>query len=297
MTAKALQGAGQRRRILWRPTEKGKLAARRGRKARGLEHEIARPPANAWRPLCSLTRPASYLSGWCAACRCLSRAPSSPASALAGLSSWLAVASAQAATVATCPSSAVSQPFLKWGDSNFYSLVAGGDFEHSPSEWVLSGGAQRAAGSEPYAVTGTLGAWSAALPPGASAQSPFTCVEPNERTFRFFARSEGTAATVLVQVVLQTPKGNVTSAGTKLTLKNSWEPSVILHTGAAVGELQQRRTRSPGVPLQLGQRDLAHRRRAHRPAHAALTPPSSRGGPRRGWARSGRRSTPTSARS
>ena len=152
---------------------------------------------------------------------------------LGGLASWLPVASAQAATVATCPSSAVSQPFLKWGDSNFYSLVAGGDFEHSPSEWVLSGGAQRAAGSEPYAVTGTLGAWSAALPPGASAQSPFTCVEPNERTFRFFARSEGTAATVLVQVVFQTPKGNVTSAGTKLTLKKSWEPSVILHTGAA----------------------------------------------------------------
>jgi hypothetical protein len=150
------------------------------------------------------------------------------------LSSWLAVASAQAASTATCPSVPLSQPFLKWGDEGFYTLVPGGHFEKSPSEWTLSGGANLAAGGEPYGVTGTVGAYSLALPAGASAQSPFVCVEPSDRTYRFFTRSEGTEASVLVQVVYETSKGNVASAGKTLALKGSWEPSAILHTGAAL---------------------------------------------------------------
>jgi hypothetical protein len=153
---------------------------------------------------------------------------------LAGLASGLPVASAQAASTATCPSSALSQPFLKWGDSNYYSLVAGGDFEGSLSGWNLSGGAQRVAGSEPYAATGALGASSLSLPVGASAQSPFTCVGSNERTFRFFARSEGTEATVRASVVNETSLGNIAVPVGKVVLKSSWEPSPILHTGAAL---------------------------------------------------------------
>src|SRR5271165_7594363 len=121
------------------------------------------------------------------------------ASTLAGLTfaavaSGLPVASAQAAGAPRCESQTLSQPFLKWGDSNYYSLVAGGDFESASSAWTLSGGAKRVAGSEPYDATGRLGGFSLALPPGAAAQSPFTCVEPNDRTFRLFARSEGKAA-------------------------------------------------------------------------------------------------------
>jgi len=161
---------------------------------------------------------------------------------LTGLWCGLPVASAQAESVplaqaesaATCPSAKLSQPFMKWGDEGSYMLAPGGHFESSPSTWTLSGGAKLAAGGEPYAVTGSLGAWSLALSAGASAQSPFTCVEPSDRTFRFFARSEGTEATVLVQVVYETSKGSVASTGTKLALKRSWEPSPILHTGAAV---------------------------------------------------------------
>jgi hypothetical protein len=138
------------------------------------------------------------------------------------------------ASTATCPSSTLSQPFLKWGDENFYTLIPGGHFEQAPSEWTFSGGARLAAGGEPYGVTGAVGAFSLALPAGASAQSPFICVEPSDRTFRFFARSEGTAATVLVQVVYETSKGSMASAGKLLALSSSWEPSPILHTGAAL---------------------------------------------------------------
>ena len=74
-----------------------------------------------------------------------------------------------------CTPPAVSQPFAPWGDSASYALVPGGDFESG--SWTLQGGAQRVAGSEPYAATGTLGSWSLSLPAGSSAESPQTCVD------------------------------------------------------------------------------------------------------------------------
>jgi hypothetical protein len=156
---------------------------------------------------------------------------------LAAFSIGLPAASAQAASVAKCESPTLSQPFLKWGDSNSYSLVAGGDFETSPSGWTLSRGVQRVAGSEPYAATGSLGAWSLALPAGSSAQSPFTCVEPNDRTFRLFARSEGAAATVLVSVVYETVLGNITVPVGLASLTSSWQPTAAFQTGVMIGAL------------------------------------------------------------
>ena len=142
------------------------------------------------------------------------------------------VAAAQSASSATCPTPVVSQPFLKWGDSYSYALVPGGDFESTPSEWTLSGGAQRSAGNESYAATGTLGAWSLALPAGASAQSPFMCVGTTEQTFRLFARGEGFAAVLLPQVVYKTPFGNIAVPVSVIVPKRRWEPTAILETGA-----------------------------------------------------------------
>lgn len=166
--------------------------------------------------------------------------PRRAALALAGVLGGLTLAvsgvsagSAQASS-ASCPNYPLSQPFLKWGDANSYTLVAGGDFENSPTGWTLSGGAQRSSGSEPYAATGKLGGWSLSLPAGASAQSPFTCVGSNDRTFRFFTRSEGTSATLVAQVVYQTLLGNIAVPVGTLVIGNSWQPSPILHTGAAL---------------------------------------------------------------
>jgi hypothetical protein len=172
-------------------------------------------------------------------CRTPRRISRSLASTLAvltitALASGLPTASAQAASTATCPTATLSTPFLRWGDANFYTLVAGGDFEGSLSGWTLSGGAQRVAGSESYAVTGVLGGSSLALPVGASAQSPFTCVGSNERTFRSFARREGTAATIRASVVYETPLGNVAVPVGSFAPNSSWEPSPIFHTGAAL---------------------------------------------------------------
>jgi hypothetical protein len=174
---------------------------------------------------------------------------------VAGLASWLPIASAQAAPEATCPSTTPSQPFLEWGDSNHYAVIPGGDFELSPSLWTFSQGAQRACGSEPYAVTGELGAWSLALPAGASAQSPFFSLTPSvEKSFRLFARSEGTDASVVAQVVYKTSTGTKVTPGWKLALTGSWLPSSSLTVmpppgGASTVEAALRVTSKSGTAL------------------------------------------------
>ncbi|HEY5045736.1 MAG TPA: hypothetical protein VII53_07750 [Solirubrobacteraceae bacterium] len=147
----------------------------------------------------------------------------------------LPAAAAQGAPVAsTCPAVTLSQPFLKWGDSSSYQLVAGGSFEGSLVGWTLSGGAQKVAGSEPYGATGTVGSYSLGLPAGASAQSPFTCVEASYKTFRFFARNTGAASKVLVHVTYQTPIGLVSIPVGTVTLTNGWQPTPAMPTGAEV---------------------------------------------------------------
>jgi hypothetical protein len=146
----------------------------------------------------------------------------------------LPAAPAQAASAGTCPSSALSQPFLRWGDSSSYQLVAGGDFEGTLSGWTLSNGALKASGSEPYGATGKVGAWSLALPYGASAQSPFTCVDSRFKTFRFFARNTGAVSKVLVHVTYQTPIGLVSVPVGTVTLTNGWQPTPAMPTGASL---------------------------------------------------------------
>jgi hypothetical protein len=153
---------------------------------------------------------------------------------VAGPSVVAPVASAAAVAPATCPSTTLSQPFLPWSDSNYYSLVSGGDFESASTGWTLSGGATRVAGSETYAVSGKLGAYSLALPAGASAQSPLTCVGVADRTFRFFAKGESSSATLVAQVVFQTLIGPIALPVGVLAPSGVWAPTQAFHTGAAI---------------------------------------------------------------
>jgi hypothetical protein len=148
----------------------------------------------------------------------------------------LSAAPAQAALISTgaCSDAAISQPFAQWGDTSSYELVAGGDFEGSLAGWTLAGGAQRVAGSEPYGATGSVGSYSLGLPAGASAQSPFTCVDAAYPTFRFFARNDGLASTVLVQVVYRTLLGEVALPIGAVALSGEWQPTLPMLTGSIV---------------------------------------------------------------
>jgi len=143
---------------------------------------------------------------------------------------------AQAALINTdaCSEAALSQPFAQWGDDSSYELVAGGDFEGSLAGWSLSGGAQRVAGSEPYGATGAVGAYSLELPQGASAESPFTCVDAAYPTFRFFARNSGLLSTVVVQVVYKTPLGTLALPLGAAALSAAWQPTLPMLTGSVV---------------------------------------------------------------
>ena len=124
-----------------------------------------------------------------------------------------------------CSPATVSQPFAPWGDSASYALVPGGDFESS--SWTLAGGAQRVAGSEPYAATGTLGSWSLSLPAGSSAQSPQTCVDATYPTTRFFIFGSGVLEISVVDGGLAIPAGVAIAPG-------GWQPTPVMLTESPV---------------------------------------------------------------
>ncbi len=146
------------------------------------------------------------------------------------------VTSADAALITTtaCNGATLSQPFSSWGDSSTYELLPGGDFESASSGWALSAHAQRVPGSEPFTATGSAGAYSLSLATGATAQSPFTCVDAAYPTFRFFARNEGPLATVLVQVVYKTALGPLALPLGTVALSREWRPTLPMLTGSVV---------------------------------------------------------------
>jgi hypothetical protein len=148
-----------------------------------------------------------------------------------------AAADAALINTGTCPATNLSHPFAAWGDSSSYEAVPGGSFEGSLAGWSLSGGAARASGSEPYAVTGTAGQSSLLLPAGASAQSPPVCVDASHPTFRFFARNNSLLATVAVQVVYPTLLGPVALPLGAAALSSTWRPTLPMLTGSLVGAL------------------------------------------------------------
>jgi hypothetical protein len=157
--------------------------------------------------------------------------------ALTALSAAPTPAGAALISTGACSQASLSQPFARWGDQSTYELAPGGSFEGSLAGWTLSGGAARVAGSEPFGVTGTVGASSLALPAGASAQSPYVCVNASYPTFRLFARNGGLLSTVLVQVVYKTLLGPVALPLGTVALSGQWQPTLPMLTGSLAGAL------------------------------------------------------------
>lgn len=124
-----------------------------------------------------------------------------------------------------CNGATLSTPFAPWADPSSYELAPGGDFESSA--WSLSGDAAVVSGSEPFAVTGTRGGSSLALPAGATAQSPPTCVDAAYPTVRFFASGTGTMAVGVVYDGVYVPAGVAVVLG-------GWQPSALMLTSSAL---------------------------------------------------------------
>jgi hypothetical protein len=147
--------------------------------------------------------------------------------ALVGAGGLIPVSSTQAGVVdlSTCNTSALSTPFLQWGDVASYELSPGGDFE-TPG-WTLAGAAQIVPGSEPFAATGTLGSWSLSLPAGSSAASPVTCVDAAYPSIRLFIAGTGSVAAGVVYGNTYIPAGVAVAGG-------GWLPTPVMVTSSAI---------------------------------------------------------------
>ena len=145
-------------------------------------------------------------------------------------------APAQAALISTgaCNEAALSQPFLRWGDPNSYELVPGGDFEGSLVGMDPQRRRPAGRGSEPYGATGSVGAYSLSLPAGASAQSPYTCVDAAYPSFRFFARNEGCCRPCSCRSSTGRRSGPVSLPLGAVALSGEWQPTLPMLTGSVV---------------------------------------------------------------
>jgi hypothetical protein len=151
-------------------------------------------------------------------------------------------ASANAALIETgaCDDAALSQPFAPWNDDAYYKLAPGGDVEGSLEGWTLARGAKVVSGSESFAVTGVQGSRSLSLPAGASVTTAATCVNADNPSFRFFAKSSGGLLGLLpllkVDLVYRAGLLGLVAVpiGTVIP-SSSWKPSATMLSLAAVG--------------------------------------------------------------
>jgi hypothetical protein len=145
-----------------------------------------------------------------------------------------AAAAADAGAASSCGTSAVSQPFAPWGDSNEYALAPGGDFEGSLDGWALQG-AQQVSGSETHGATGSVGDYSVSLPAGATVTSPQTCVDAAYPDFRLFARATTPGATLWMYVMYPGPAGQMIKVPVGfLRPGTTWQPTPAMGTGSAI---------------------------------------------------------------
>ena len=134
-----------------------------------------------------------------------------------------------------CDNASLSQPFAQWGDSAYYKLAPGADFEGSLSGWSLQGGAGQGSVSESYGATGSVGSSSLSLPDGSAATSPQTCVDAAYPDFRLFARTDSPGATVTVSVLYSSPLiGALAIPVGVVTPTSDWQPTAPMATGSAI---------------------------------------------------------------
>ena len=122
-----------------------------------------------------------------------------------------------------CQYPTVTQPFAFWGDLTHYYLSPGGGFESS--RWKLGSGASVTSGNESFYVGSGDDSHSLSLAPGATAQSPYSCITALDLKVRMFVRSEQSAP-VRIDIVVPTLLGLVKVA-TPVTVQATpdWQPT------------------------------------------------------------------------
>jgi hypothetical protein len=165
------------------------------------------------------------------------------------LAAALAAASAAAASQAGapalfCPTSALSTPFLPWGDGSSYALAPDGGLEAGGAGWVLAGGAAVRLGNESYHVLGAGDSRMLVLPPGGSATTPALCVDDSVPTMRFFVSGPLSFASNLTVEARYVDSGGTIAwhpLGTISGTATRWHPSRIFQLPTSI--------QSPSVQL------------------------------------------------
>jgi hypothetical protein len=129
--------------------------------------------------------------------RLLRTAAAAAAIAAACAASFAPSASAVVNTaVKTCEGQLFSQPFLAFGDANYYTLAPGGEFNSAGQGWTLSAGASIVQATRPGGATGGV----LSLAPGAEAVSPPICVTLEYAKARIWLKGAEGASPVTVSV-------------------------------------------------------------------------------------------------
>ncbi len=136
------------------------------------------------------------------------------------LSLWSASAMASNAgsAAAVCPGQTFSQPFEAFGDSNWYTLVEGSEFNGGAEGWELSGGAAVVDGIRPDGSFGGV----LKLPSGAEAVSPAVCVTLDYPKARTWVDAVDGGGGVAVEVVYPEKPQGVATGRLSDKSENNW---------------------------------------------------------------------------
>lgn len=124
-------------------------------------------------------------------------------------SSAIAASDSSDAELAVCPGQTFSQPFEAFGDSNFYTLVEGSEFNGGAEGWDLRNGAEVVEGTRPDGSEGNV----LDLPAGAVAISPAVCVTLQYPTARSWVHSVGGKGRLTIGVYYPGDKPTAHSVG------------------------------------------------------------------------------------
>lgn len=131
--------------------------------------------------------------------------------AAAAVSIGALAAAAPASAMSVAPSGTpcnepLSQPFLDYGDDNFFKLAPGGDFESGAADWQLDDEASLVSGATPFGGETVL-----SLEPGGSAVTPPICIDGSEDYSRMLTRADGRHSSVRVEAI--TERGTTVPVG------------------------------------------------------------------------------------
>ncbi len=140
------------------------------------------------------------------------------------------------AELAVCPGQSFYQPFLEYGDSNYYTLVEGSEFNGPEEGWQLRGGASIVEATRPDGSTGGV----LDMPSGAVAVSPPVCVTLQYPTARGWVESvEGSGAIAVAAVYTGGKMPSLSVAQLSSKQGTGWELSKPFNLKPQLGGLEE----------------------------------------------------------